>query len=153
MKKKVLFLCTQNSARSQMAEAIINVRHSDKFIAYSAGISPASELNPYAVKVMSQVRIDISDKKPKSIDVFANEEFDFIITLCDKGKEKCINFIGKPIFTHWDLPDPADFHGTEVETIQKFNELLKFLNNRISFFANLSIEKLDELALESRLHV
>lgn len=120
MKKKVLFLCTQNSARSQMAEAIINARHSDKFIAYSAGISPASELNPFAVKSMNQVGIDISDRKPKSIDVFENEEFDFVITLCDKGKEKCINFNGKPIFTHWDLPDPANFKGTEIEIIQKF---------------------------------
>jgi len=133
-----------------MAEAIINTRYGDKFIAYSAGITPASQLNPYAIKSMKLMGIDISDKTPKSMEVFANQEFDFIITLCNKGKEQCINFIGKPIFAHWDLPDPADFEGEEKEIMQKFYELLKFLNTRISYFVNLSMEKLDRLALEMK---
>lgn len=146
--KKILFLCTGNSARSQMAEAIVNSRHGDKFIAYSAGVNPASRINPYAVKTMNVMGIDISDKHPKSMDVFANEEFDFIITLCNKGKEQCINYIGKPIFAHWGLADPADFLGDEKGIMLQFNELLKFLNTRIVYFTNLPIEKLDRLALE-----
>lgn len=150
MKKKILFLCTGNSARSQMAEAIVNTRHSDKFVAFSAGTNPASQINPYAIKTMKLMGIDISDKMPKSMNAFANEEFDFIITLCNKGKEQCINFIGQPIFAHWGLPDPADFEGTEKEIMIKFNELLKFLNTRISYFANLSMDKLDKLALEMK---
>lgn len=150
MKKKVLFLCTGNSARSQMAEAIVNSMHGDKFIAYSAGTNPASQINPYAVKTMNLMGIDISDKHPKSMDAFANEEFDFIITLCNKGKEQCINFTGKPIFAHWGLPDPADFEGNEKDIMLKFNELLKFLNTRIGYFVNLPMEKLDRLALEMK---
>lgn len=148
MKKKLLFLCIGNSARSQMAEAIINTKYSDKFTAYSAGLSPASQINPYAVKTMKLMCIDIEGKLTKSMDVFENEEFDFIITLCNKGKEQCTNFIGKPIFAHWGLPDPADFEGKENEIMEKFSELLKFLNTRISYFANLPMDKLDRLALE-----
>ena len=109
---------------------------------------PASQVDPYAVKIMNLMGIDISGKHPKSMDVFANEEFDFIITLCNKGKEPCINFIGKPIFAHWGLPDPADFEGDAKEIMLKFNELLKFLNTRIGCFANLPMEKLDRLVLE-----
>lgn len=150
MKKRVLFLCTGNSARSQMAEAILNTQYGDKFVAFSAGTNPASQINPYAIKTMKLMGIDISDKSPKPMDVFANDEFDFIITLCNKGKEQCINFIGKPIFAHWGLPDPADFEGTEKEIIQNFSELLKFLNIRIGYFANLSMEKLDRLVLEMK---
>lgn len=150
MKKKVLFLCTGNSARSQMAEAIVNARNGDRFIAFSAGTNPASKINPYAVKVMVNMGIDISDKKPKSYELFTNEEFDFIITLCNKGKEQCINFIGKPIFAHWGLSDPADFDGNEIEIIAQFNEMLKFLNTRINYFVNIPIEKLDRLALEMK---
>lgn len=115
MKKRELFLCTGNSARSQMAEAILNEKSGDKFEAYSAGTKPASEINPLAVRAMASMKIDISSKKPKSVDVYANEEFDFIITLCNKGKEQCINYIGKPIFSHWGTLDPEDFEGTEEE--------------------------------------
>lgn len=150
VKKKILFLCTGNSARSQMAEAIINTRSGDRFIAFSAGTNPAGKINPYAIKAMASMGIDISDKKPKSFDVFANEEFDFIITLCNKGKEQCINFIGKPVFAHWGLPDPADFEGSEMEIMFKFNELLKFLNTRIGYFVSIPMEKLDRMALEMK---
>lgn len=151
MKKKILFLCTGNSTRSQMAEAIVNSRYGDKFIAYSAGINPASRINPYAVKAMNLMGIDISDKYPKSMDVFSNEEFDFIITLCNKGKEQCINYIGKPIFAHWGFDDPANFAGNEKEIMLQFNELLKFLNTRIGYFVNIPMEKLDRLALEIKM--
>lgn len=148
MKKKVLFLCTGNSARSQMAEAILNLKGNDKFIAYSAGTDPACEINPLAVKVMARMGIDISDKKTKSYKVYENEEFDFVITLCNKGKEQCISYIGKPIFAHWGLPDPADFEGTEIEKLRQFEDILKQLITRISLFSSIRMDKLDRMALE-----
>lgn len=150
MKKKVLFLCTGNSARSQMAEAILNSKKGDKFIAFSAGTKPADGINPLAVKAMMHMKIDISSKKPKPVEVFASEEFDFIITLCDKGKEQCISYVGKPIFAHWALPDPADFEGTEKERMRQFDDLLKQLVTRINLFINLPLEKLERLALEAK---
>lgn len=150
MKKKILFLCTENAARSQMAEAILNMQYGERFIAHSAGANPVNQVNPYAIKTMNQIGIDISNKKPKSADIFANEEFDFIITLCDKSKEQCVNFSGKPIFAHWLLPDPANFTGTDAEITHKFSELLKLLTVRIGYLANLPLDKLDRLSLAKR---
>lgn len=150
MSKKILFLCRGNSARSQMAEAIVNAQYKEIFIAFSAGISPADQLNPYAIATMKNIGIDISGCVPKSIDVFANEEFDFIITLCSKGKEECINYIGKPILSHWDLPNPVDIEGTEKEIMRVFGELLKYLNTRIRYLASMSPDKLEKLATGSR---
>lgn len=150
MKKKVLFLCTGNSARSQMAEAILNSNGTNKFTACSAGTNPTDKINPLAVKAMARVGIDISSNKPKSVNQFINEDFDFIITLCDKGKEQCINFTGMPIFAHWGLPDPAGFEGTELEKLRQFDEILKQLITRINLFINLPMEKLDRLSLEAR---
>lgn len=147
MKKSVLFLCTENSARSQIAEAILNKHYSDKFIAYSAGTHPAEQINPFAVKAMSKIGIDLTDKQPKSADIFADNDFDFIITLCDKSKEHCPSFGSKPIYAHWVLPDPADFTGDEKEIAQKFKEILRMLTVRIDFLANLPIDKLDRLTL------
>lgn len=150
MRKSVLFLCRGNSARSQMAEAIVNVRYQDKFVACSAGLDPAEKLNPYAVKTMQNIGIDISGNTPKSVDVYADKEFDFIITLCSKGNEQCIKYVGKPILAHWDLPDPVNFAGTEKEIMQNFGELLKYLNTRIRYLASLSPEKLEKLAAENK---
>lgn len=150
MKMRILFICRGNSARSQMAEAIINAQYSDKFSACSAGTDPVEKINPYAIITMKNIGIDISGNKPKSIDVYAGEEFDFIITLCSKGKEQCVKYSGKPILSHWDLPDPADFTGTEIDIMRKFVELLNYLNTRIRYITALSPEKLNKMASENR---
>lgn len=150
MSLKILFLCKGNSARSQMAEALVNTQYSDRFVAFSAGTNPAEHVNPYAIRTMNNLGIDISRNIPKSIDNYADGEFDFIITLCSKGKEQCIKFAGKPIFSHWDMPDPVDFTGTELEIMQKFSELLKFLTTRIRYLASISPAKLEALAAENR---
>ena len=148
MSKKVLFLCTGNSARSQMAEAILNAKEGDRFIAYSAGTNPEKEINPLAVKVMDRAGIDISNKRPKSYEIFANEEFDFVITLCNKGKEQCISYIGRPIFAHWDFPDPADFKGTEIEKLRQFEEIFQQITTRVNLLCSIPIDKLDRKAIE-----
>lgn len=148
MKRKVLFLCTKNSARSQMAEVILNYRGNDRFNAYSAGSNPASEINPFAVKVLANAGFDLLNKRPRSMDEYINDEFDFIITLCDRMKEDCPVFPGQPILAHWGMPDPADFDGTEEEKQKVFEKTVKEISNRMTLFLNIPMEKLDRMALE-----
>lgn len=150
MKSKVLFLCTSNSARSQMAEVILNHRGGDRFTAFSAGSDPADRMNPLAVTVMSDVGCDLKNAKPKSMNVFSGEDFDFVITLCDKMKENCPNFRGKPVLAHWGMPDPADCEGSEKEKEEAFKKSMMEISQRISLFLNIPIEKLDRMALEKK---
>jgi arsenate reductase len=150
MKRKVLFLCTSNSARSQMAEAILNHRGGDRFTAYSAGSEPADKIHPLALKAMTDAGIDISGKRTKSMNEFINRDLDFIITLCDKMKENCPVFPGKPILAHWGLPDPADFDGGEAKKLQVFQRTMMEISQRISLFLNIPMEKLDRMAVEKK---
>jgi len=152
MKRKVLFLCIKNSARSQMAEAILNAKGGESFTAYSAGSYPADEINPTAAEVLTQAGLDVKNKSPKSMNEFINEEFDFIITLCDKMKEDCPVFLGKPIFAHWGMPDPAQVEGSELEKFKAFETASMEISQRISLFINLPIEKLDRMALEIKMN-
>ena len=151
MQKKVLFLCTQNSARSQMAEAILNDKGKGKFIAFSAGNQPADDINIYAKIVMKEMGIDISNYKPKSIQQFLNEEFDFIITLCDKAKNACPTLPNDAIYVHWGITDPRDFKGNEEETVNHFKKIRNELAKRINLFIALPIDKLDKVTLRKRL--
>ncbi len=150
MKRKVLFLCTKNSARSQMAEAVLNHRSDDRFVALSAGSSPAEQIHPEVVRLLSKIGFDVSDKSPKSVNLYAKENIDFVITLCDRMKEECPVFPGQPIVAHWGMPDPADVQGTEEEQRAVFSRTLKEISHRINLFLNLPMEKLDRLALEMR---
>lgn len=106
--KKVLFLCTGNSARSQMAEGLLRHYHGDKHEVYSAGVS-SSFVNPFAIEAMNQIGIDISSHKSQSVNEFIDQEFDMIITVCDNAKESCPIFLGKAQRLHWSLPDPHSF--------------------------------------------
>lgn len=123
MKTKVLILCTGNSCRSQMAEGFLN--SFDKNIeAYSAGTKPAERVNPYAVRVMNEVGIDLSNNKPEHTDIYVNESFDYVITVCGNAKEDC------PIFTgevkeqlHIGFDDPADADGTDEEIMSEFRRV------------------------------
>lgn len=150
MKRKVLFLCTSNSARSQIAEALLNHRGGDRFAAFSAGSEPADEVHPLALKVLSDAGIETIGKKPKSISEFIDEDLDFIITLCDRMKENCPTFPGQPMLAHWGMPDPANFKGGETENIDVFQRTLMEISQRISLFLNIPMEKLDRMAIENR---
>ncbi|MBN1384786.1 MAG: phosphate signaling complex protein PhoU [Elusimicrobia bacterium] len=118
-KKKVLFICTHNSARSQMAEALLKTLYSDKYYVYSAGTEPAG-VNPYAVKVMAEIGIDISDYQSKNLDSFSGKRFDFVITVCDNAKETCPFLPGAEKYKHKSFSDPAQTKGTDEEILAVF---------------------------------
>jgi arsenate reductase len=150
MEKKVLFLCSQNAARSQMAEALMNFRCEGKFIAYSAGLHPASMVDPFAVEIMKNDGIDISNKIPRSLKEFDDVKFDFIITLCDKAINECPSCSIDTITAHWGITDPINFQGTDEEKLNFYKKVKKEIMTRINVFLSLPIEKLDKLALESK---
>jgi len=115
MKKKVLFICTHNSARSQIAEGFLNTLYRSSYEAHSAGIEPTS-VNPYAIKVMTEIGIDISTHHSKSMEEFRGENFDYVVTVCDHAKEACPFFPGE-IILHEGFDDPSEFTGTEDEIL------------------------------------
>lgn len=148
--KKVLFLCIKNSARSQIAKAILNSKAGDRFEAYSAGSRPAKQVNSFAIKVMQEVGVDLSLKKPESTENYLDVDFDFVITLCDKMKEECPNFPGDPIVAHWGMPDPDETEGSEEEKLKVFRKTRNEILNRINLFINLPMERLDRISMEIR---
>ena len=122
MKKKVLFLCTGNSCRSQMAEGLLRYYFGDKYEVFSAGTKP-SIVNLNAIKVMNEIEIDISGQRSKSVDEFKNQTFDFIITVCDNAKESCPIFPGKAERLHWSFFDPAEALDSQDELLKAFKEV------------------------------
>lgn len=148
----ILFLCTGNSARSILAEAIMNRDGQGRFTAYSAGSHPKGELNPGAVRWLRAEGFDPTQFRSKSWDEFEAEGapvFDFIVTVCDDAAgEVCPIWPGKPIRSHWGIPDPALAQGAEWEIDRVFADAARMLGNRIRFFASLPIEKLDALSLK-----
>lgn len=121
MDEKVLFICTHNSARSQMAEAFLNTLYGDRYQGYSAGVEP-SRVNLYAVKVMAEVGIDISRNRSKSIKEFKGMTFDYVVTVCDHARKTCPFFPGKNII-HKGFEDPSSIPGTEDEILDKVREI------------------------------
>jgi len=117
LKKRVLFVCTHNSARSQMAEALLNKLYGDKYEAYSAGVEPR-EINPYAIKAMAEVGIDISKQRSKSIKEFLGQKFDYVVTVCNYARENCPFFPGEKII-HKSFEDPAEVEGSEEEIMER----------------------------------
>lgn len=129
---KILVICTGNSARSQMTEG--SLKHYKKdWETYSAGTKPTC-LNPLAVEVMSEIGIDISGYKSKSIDLFLNKKFDYIITVCDNAKESCPIFPGNAKYLHWSLKDPAAIEGTKEEKLIAFRKTRDEIHNKILEF-------------------
>ena len=120
-KKKVLFICTHNSARSQMAEGILRALYPERYEAHSAGTDPL-EVNPHAVKVMEEIGIDISRHRAKSIQEFRDELFDYVVTVCDQAKESCPFFPGRKVI-HKSFPVPSLRTGTEDEIVEGFREV------------------------------
>ena len=148
---KVLFLCTGNSARSQIAEAILNAKGKNA-VAYSAGSEPAEAINPYAIKVMKEMGIDISDHKPKGIEVFSEQYFDFVITLCDRARNQCPVIASPSIHIHWGFADPKFFQGTEEEVLKQFRKVSIEIVRRIDLFLLLPLETSDKISLKKKLN-
>lgn len=121
-KKKVLFICTHNSARSHMAEGLVNALHGDRYEAWSAGTDP-SQLNPYAIRVMAEVGIDISGHHSKGVEQFLDQEFEYVVTVCDHANETCPLFSGGKERLHQGFEDPAPFNGSEEEKIAVFRRV------------------------------
>ena len=152
MSYNVLFLCTGNSARSIIAEAILNKVGAGRFHAYSAGSHPRGEVNPHALDMLRRLDFDISRFRSKPWDEFARPgapKLDFVITVCDSAAgEVCPIWPGQPVNAHWGMPDPAAVEGTPAEIALAFADTYRMLDNRISAFANLKISGLDRLSLQ-----
>ncbi|EPR21286.1 ArsR family transcriptional regulator [Agrobacterium sp. TS43] len=151
----VLFLCTGNSARSILAESILNKEGAGRFVAYSAGSQPKGEVNPHALKELAALGYPSTGFSSKSWDVFAEPgapQMDFIFTVCDSAAgEACPVWLGHPMTAHWGIEDPAAATGSEMEVQRAFAQAARFLKNRIAAFLSLPLESLDRMALETRL--
>jgi arsenate reductase len=134
---RVIFVCTGNSARSQMAEALLRHDGGDRFEVVSAGVSPRG-VHPMAVSTMARVGIDISDAKSKPVGMFLGRRFDYVITLCDKARATCPVFPGGSETLHWGLNDPAEAEGTDAQKQQAFDAVLKEVSGRLHAFIPLA---------------
>ncbi len=127
---KVLFLCTENACRSQMAEGLINYDLAGQVKAFSAGVQP-SRVNPRAVQVMGELGLDISHHRSKSVDELAGERFDLVVTVCDRAAEQCPMFPGDTEIMHISFPDPAKATGTEEEIMAVFRQVRDDIRDRL----------------------
>ena len=148
----VLFLCTGNSARSIMAEAILNFKGRPTFSAYSAGSHPAGKIHPQALRQLELAHLPTTGMRSKSWDEFEEPgapRLDFVFTVCDNAaKEVCPVWPGQPISAHWGIPDPAAVRGTEGEVERAFREAFVTLDRRIGLFLSLPLSSLDGLAVK-----
>lgn len=151
----VLFLCTGNSARSLIAEAIMNREGMGRFRGYSAGSQPKDAPHPFTLELLERLNHDPSLARSKSWDEFAAAgapEMDFVFTVCDNAAaETCPLWPGQPMSAHWGVPDPVAVTGNDAEQHLAFSETYRMLNNRISIFVNLPLAELDKVALQKRL--
>jgi arsenate reductase (thioredoxin) len=151
----VLFLCTGNSARSILAEALLNHWSRDKFRSFSAGSFPKGRVHPMALEILTRLNLSTADLRSKSWDEFAAAgapPLDFIITVCDNAAgEVCPIWPGKPMTAHWSIADPAAVEGDEAANRAAFLKALAELEARIKLFVNLPIQSLDRMALHEQL--
>ncbi len=130
--RRVLFLCTGNSARSQIAEALLRYLGGEEYEVFSAGTEPQSEVNPFALEVLKERGIPIKGLFPKLVNEFVKKEFDLVVTVCDSAKQSCPHFPGAKQIQHWSLEDPAAFQGTYDEILFTFRETRDEIESRIN---------------------
>jgi arsenate reductase len=151
----VLFLCTGNSARSIIAEAILNKAEPERFCAFSAGSQPKGQVNPHTIALLHGLGYDTAELRSKSWAELSRPgapKFDFVFTVCDSAAaETCPVWPGQPMSAHWGVPDPAEARGTAAEIELAFRDTYRMLNQRIALFVALPIGSLDHLGLQKRL--
>jgi arsenate reductase (thioredoxin) len=151
----VLFLCTGNSARSVLAEAILNRVGAGKFRSFSAGSRPKGQVHPETIRLLQSLGYDTAGFRSKSWDEFTAPgapQFDFVFTVCDNAAaESCPLWPGQPMTAHWGVPDPAEATGSAAEIALAFKEAYRMLNQRIGIFTSLPLRSLDKLALQRKL--
>jgi arsenate reductase len=152
----VLFLCTGNSARSIIAEAILDKEGNGRFRAFSAGSQPKAQVNPHTLTLLHRLGYDTSALRSKSWSEFAiagAPKLDFVFTVCDNAAgEACPFWPGQPMTAHWGIPDPAAAEGSEAEIAAAFNDAYRMLERRIRIFLALPFDKLDRMTLGARLN-
>ena len=151
----VLFLCTGNSARSILAEAILVRLGAGRFKAWSAGSMPTGKVNPHAIALLKQMGLATDGLRSKSWEEFSGPDapkLDFVFTVCDNAaQEVCPIWPGQPMTAHWGLPDPAAAQGSDAEIALAFADTYRMLNQRLGIFVNLPMDKLDKVSLKRRL--
>jgi arsenate reductase len=151
----VLFLCTGNSARSIMGEALLNKIGKGKFVGYSAGSHPTGKVNPHALALLKRLDLSTDTARSKSWDEFAKPDapaLDFVFTVCDNAaNEVCPIWPGQPMTAHWGVPDPAAVDGDDATVTKAFRDAFHTLQRRIELFASLPVKSLDRMSLKKRL--
>ena len=151
----VLFLCTGNSARSIMAEALLNYWGRGRFHAMSAGSHPRGDVHPLAIETLRKGRLSVDNLRSKSWDEFAQADsppLDFVFTVCDRAAEEmCPSWPGQPMTAHWGIFDPAAVEGTAEERERAFNRAFRELDARLKIFTSLRLDMLDKMALQQQL--
>jgi len=148
---RILVLCTGNSARSQMAEALLNQLGQGRIRAESAGSHPGPRVNPLAIDALREHGLAWAGHQPRGLDGLERERWDYVITVCDRARESCPVFPGHPVLAHWDMSDPAEVVGDEAARRAAFREALLLLRRRIQQMLALPLETLERPALEARL--
>jgi arsenate reductase (thioredoxin) len=151
----VLFLCTHNSARSVLGEALASTHPSGRFVGYSAGSTPGTQVNPFAAEIANELGYDNSKLRSKNWDEFALPDapkMDFIITVCDNAAgEVCPVWPGNPATAHWGFPDPSQVSGSDIDKRMAFRDVMTGLKKRIDMLGALPLEKLDAMSIQNEL--
>jgi protein-tyrosine-phosphatase len=149
----ILFLCTHNSARSILGEALATTHPSGKLKGFSAGSTPGTSVNPIAADIAAELGMDRNLLKSKSWDVYAEPDapkMDFIITVCDNAAgEQCPYWPGQPVTAHWGFPDPSQVQGSDMDKRRAFNDVMNGLKKRLDILAAMSLDKLDSMSLKA----
>lgn len=148
--KKILFLCTGNSCRSQMAEVVMNRLGKGRFQAFSAGSKPAGFVHPMAIKTLEDAKLSTDGLRSKSWEEHQGQPFDFVITVCDRAKESCPVWPGQPITAHWGFEDPAEATGTDEQKERVFRKVFTEIQTRIGLFCALRMDQLSHMELEKQ---
>lgn len=150
----ILFLCTHNSARSVIGEALASTQTNGKFVGYSAGSTPGTSVNPFARELAVYMGYPVEKLRPKSWDEFALPDapkMDFIITVCDNAAgEVCPVWIGNPVTAHWGFPDPSQVEGTDEKKRRAFKDVMLGLRKKIQLLADLPLDRLDQMSIQAK---